>query len=109
MNTMNMNASEKLRKEILRLAGVRRHPACINTSRIAALYNFPEKAVRRELANLAEEKLIRLSGWDGRQLRPYTAWPSLDEFINSTSDGGNLQVDLLGREPEPLKAMAAHR
>jgi hypothetical protein len=83
-----------LRRELLRLAGARRHPACINTRRISAFYNVSEKSVRRELANLADDNLIRLSGWDGREMRPYSSWLSSDEFVDSNFGDGHLHVDL---------------
>lgn len=83
-----------LRRELLRLAGARLHPACISTRRISAFYSVPEKLVRRELAKLADDKLIHLSGWDGRQMRPYSSWQSSEEFIESTLGDGHLHVDL---------------
>lgn len=50
--------------------------------------------LRCELANLADDKLIRLSAWDGREMRPYTSWRGSDEFIDSNFGDGHLHVDL---------------
>jgi hypothetical protein len=69
-----------------------------NTRRISDFYNIPEKSVRRELTKLAEEKLIRPAGWDGRELRPFTAWRTADEFINSSLGAGHVHVDLWDNE-----------
>jgi len=87
-----------LRRELLRLAGARRHPAYINSKRISAFYNVPEKSVRRELAKLADDKIIYLAGWDGRQMRPYSAWENADEFVDSGAGDGHFHVDLVTRE-----------
>ena len=87
-----------LKRELLRLAGARRHPACIDTKRIAAFYNVPEKSIRRELAQLADDKIIHLSGWDGRQMKPYSSWPSADSFVDSAPEHCHFHVDLVGRE-----------
>jgi Mn-dependent DtxR family transcriptional regulator len=93
-----MDSSETVRREILRLAGIKRQSVCINTRRISDFYNIPEKSVRRELTKLAEEKLIRLAGWDGRELRPFTAWRTADEFIESSLGAGHVHVDLWDNE-----------
>jgi len=87
-----------LKRELLRLAGARRHPACIDTRRIAAFYNIPEKSIRRELAQLADDKIINLSGWDGREMRPYSAWQNADTFIESTAGSSHFHVDLVARD-----------
>jgi hypothetical protein len=70
----------------------------VNTRRISAFYGMPEKSVRRELTKLAELKMIRLAGWDGRELRPFTAWRNADEFIESSSDDGHVHVGLWDSE-----------
>jgi hypothetical protein len=74
------------------------------------VFNLPENHVRRELAKLAEEKLILLAGWDGRQLRDYTNWPSGQEFINSRLGAGHVHVALpdAGESEEGLRAFAAN-
>ena len=90
-----MNTSETVRKEILRLVKARHNSAYINTRRLSAFFNYPETSVKRVLVKLADEKLVRLSGWDGHELRPYPAWRSADDFVNSTADGGNVHVDLV--------------
>jgi hypothetical protein len=87
-----------LRRELLRLAGAHHHPACISTRRISAFYSIPEKSVRRELANLADDKLIHLSGWDGRQMRPYSSWQNADAFVDSNLGDGHLHVNLVRPE-----------
>jgi hypothetical protein len=66
--------------------------------RSSRIYSWPEKSVRRELTKLAEEKLIRLAGWDGRERRPFTAWRTVDEFINSSLGAGHVHVDLWDSE-----------
>jgi hypothetical protein len=93
-----MTSSATLRRELLRLAGARRHPACISTRRISAFYNVPEKSVRRELAKLAEDKIIHLSGWDGRQMCPYSAWPSADAFVDAGLADAHFHVNLVSNE-----------
>jgi hypothetical protein len=90
-----MTSSATVRRELLRLAGARRHPACISTRRISAFYNVPEKSVRRELARLAEDKIIHLSGWDGRQMSPFSSWASADAFVDSTLADAHFHVDLI--------------
>ena len=87
-----------LRRELLRLAGARRHPTHIDSKRISVFYNIPEKSVRRELAKLADDKMIHLTGWDGRQMRPYSAWQSADEFVDSGTADGHFHIDLVNRE-----------
>jgi hypothetical protein len=87
-----MITGDTVRRELLRLAGTKRYPICINTRRISVIFNVPEKSVRRELTKLAEQKLIRISGWDGRQVRPLDAWPNADEFVESTSGDGQVHV-----------------
>ena len=89
-----MDSFETVRRALLRLAGTEHRPAYINTRRISAFYGMPEKSVRRELTKLAELKMIRLAGWDGRELRPFTAWRNADEFIESRSDDGHVHVGL---------------
>lgn len=82
-----MNQQQNVRKEILRLVKTRHNSACINTSRLSTFYHLPEREVRRELAKLAEERIIQLSGWDGRALRPYREWRDADEFVSNAADG----------------------
>ena len=94
-----MDSFKAVRRELLRLAGAERRPAYISTRRISDFYAMPEKSVRRELAKLAEQKMIRLAGWDGRELRPFGAWRDADEFIESRRDGGHVRVGLWNNEP----------
>jgi hypothetical protein len=103
-----MNSNEALRREILRLAKAGNHAVCIRTHQLSALYNVPEPLVRRELASLAEKKLIRLSDWDGHQRRYYEHWPSAEDFVNSKSERGHCHIEMLpAQEPEKLGAAAA--
>jgi hypothetical protein len=87
-----------LKRELLRLAGARRHPACIDSKRVAAFYNVPEKLIWRELAKLADDQVIHLSGWDGRQMKPYSSWPNADSFVDSAPENCHFHVHLVGRE-----------
>lgn len=98
-----MNQQQSIRKEILRLVRTRHDCACINTQRLSAFYNVPETEVRRELTRLAEERVIQLSGWDGRALRPYREWRSAEEFVNKAGDG-HVHVEM---EMETAKAACA--
>lgn len=91
-----MNLQQSMRKEILRLVRARHNSACINTRRLSMFYNLPEKEVRRELTRLADEHVILLSGWDGRQMRPYLQQNNMEEFLDSALDGGYVHVDLVG-------------
>jgi hypothetical protein len=93
-----MDSFERVRRELLRLAGAKRHSICVNTRRISALYNIPEKSVRRELTNLAGQNIIRVSAWDGRQVRSIDAWPSVEEFVDSQLGDGHVHVDLCEKE-----------
>jgi hypothetical protein len=93
-----MDSLQRMRKEILRLVRIGHHSALIDVHRVSALYNIPEKSVREEIAKLADEKLIQLSGWDGREIRPYSSWGSAKEFVESQQDGGQLRVDLVEQE-----------
>ena len=79
-----MTSTELMRREILRLARATRHSAFISTHRLSAFYNVSEKCVRCELAKLAEENRIRVAGWQ-----------SGEEFIEKSSDGLAVRVDLL--------------
>ena len=93
-----MTSSATLRRELLRLAGARRQPACISAKRMSAFYNVPERSVRRELAKLAEDKVIHLSGWDGRQMCPYASWQNADAFVDSAFNDAHFHVDLINRD-----------
>jgi hypothetical protein len=93
-----MESLERMKKEILRLVKVGHHSAVIDVHRVSVMCHVPEKMVREEIAKLAEQKLIRVAGWDGREVRPYSAWSSAKEFVESQKDGGQLQVDLVEQE-----------
>ena len=90
-----MISDEYIQREILRLAGNNHKSASISTRRISAFYNVPEGRIRRQLTTLAEQKKIRLTGWDGRAPRLYQEWANADDFVNSHADGGHFRVDLL--------------
>ena len=90
-----MISDEYVQREILRLAGNNHKSACISTRRISAFYNVPEPRIRRQLTLLAEQKKIKLTGWDGRALRPYSEWANAEDFVNSHTDGGHFHVELL--------------
>ena len=90
-----MITDEYVQREILRLAGNTHRSACISTRRISAFYNVPESRIRRQLTALAEQKKITLTGWDGRELRPYSEWASAEDFVNSHADGGHFRVELV--------------
>jgi hypothetical protein len=90
-----MISDEFVQKEILRLAGNSHKSACISTRRISAFYNVPERRIRKQLTLLAEQKKIRLTGWNGRALCPYSDWANSEDFVNSQADGGHFHVDLL--------------
>jgi hypothetical protein len=90
-----MISDEFVQKEILRLARNTHKSACISTRRISAFYNMPESRIRRQLTTLAEQKKIRLTGWDGRGPRPYSEWANAEDFVNSHADGGHFHVELV--------------
>jgi hypothetical protein len=90
-----MNRTELMRREILRLAGATSRQAFISVKRLSAFYNLPEKSVRNELTRLAEEKRIRLAGWDGRQVRPLAEWRNPEEFVESAPEGFPVRVELV--------------
>lgn len=92
-----MDSLQLVRREFLRLMRSKNHSLCINTRRISALYNLPEKTVRRELTKLAEEKMVRLAGWDGRELRPLDAWATADEFVESQFGDGHVLLEFWDR------------
>lgn len=71
-----MNAVADLRKEVFRLTRL----------------HLSERRIREELANLAQRKLIPLRSWDGHQLREISSWSNPEEFINSTSDAGDVHA-----------------
>ena len=71
-----MNAVADLRKEVFRLTRL----------------HLSERRIREELANLAQRKLILLRSWDGHQLREISSWSNPKEFINSTSDAGDVHA-----------------
>jgi hypothetical protein len=90
-----MNSTEMIRQEILRLAGTSRRAAFISVRRLSAFYNVTEVSVRSELTKLAEEKRIRLSGWDGQQVRPMAEWRNKDEFVEKAPAGVPVRVELV--------------
>ncbi|HUI76021.1 MAG TPA: hypothetical protein VLX32_13810 [Candidatus Acidoferrum sp.] len=90
-----------MRKEILRLVKARHNSAFIDIQRMSVLYNIPERKVREELTKLADEKVIRLAGWDGKGTRAYTSSGNADEFVNSTLNS-HLHVDLVEQESKEL-------
>jgi DeoR/GlpR family transcriptional regulator of sugar metabolism len=79
-----MTPTELMRQEILRLTRATRHSAFISTRRLSAFYNVPEKTVRCELAKLADENRIRLTGGQ-----------SNEEFIEKSPEGVAVRVDLV--------------
>jgi hypothetical protein len=104
-----MNSLEAVRFEVLRLAKVGGKRVCIRTHQLCGVFNVSEGHVRRELAKLAEEKLILLAGWDGREIRDYANWPSGEEFINSRLGAGHVHVALpsAGEAEQGLRTFAA--
>ena len=90
-----MITDEFVQREILRLAGINHKSACISTRRMSAFYNVPEPRIRRQLTTLADQKKIRLTGWDGRALRPYSDWACAEDFVNSHADGGHFHVEFV--------------
>ncbi len=87
-----MNAIADLRKEVLRLTKIHHRSVCFRIPQLAAYYRLPERRVREELVNLAGKNLIRLSSWDGHQLRDISNWSNPEEFINSKSDAGHVHA-----------------
>jgi hypothetical protein len=47
---------------------------------------------------MAEDKLINLTGWDGRQMRPYSYWQNADAFVEAGLPDGHFHVDLIPRD-----------
>jgi len=90
-----MNSTEMMKREILRLAGATARSAFISVRRLSAFYNVPEKTVRRELTNMADENRIRLAGWDGRQVRPLAEWRNREEFVDNAPEGFPVRVELV--------------
>jgi len=89
-----MNSVLDLRREVLRLAKIQNRAVCLRIPQLAAYYNLPERRVREEFADLAQKNLIRLSSWDGKQLRDISAWSTPQEFVQSTCDGGHVHIGL---------------
>jgi len=90
-----MNSTEMMKREILRLARATTRSAFISVRGLSAFYNVPEKTVRRELTNMAEENRIRLAGWDGRRVRPLAEWRNRDEFVENAPEGFPVRVELV--------------
>lgn len=90
-----MDSKELMRREILRLAAASSRSAFISVKRLSAFYSVSEKSVRRELTQLAAEHRIRVSGWDGRQVRPLTEWGNREEFVEQAPEGFPVRVELL--------------
>ncbi len=44
------------------------------------------------MARLATQHAIGLAAWDGRQVRPFEAWRSADEFVDSKSGDGHVHL-----------------
>ena len=89
-----MDSLTLVRRELLRLVRSGKHSICINTRRVAALYNVSERSVRREVAKLAEEKGVRLAGWDGQEVRPIDAWRSANDFVECELGDGHVLLDI---------------
>ena len=102
-----MNSTELMRQEILRLARATRRSAFINVKRLSAFYNVPEVSVRSELTKLAEQKRIRLAGWDGKEVRPMEEWWSKDEFVERAPAGVPVKVELVEESAALAKAAGA--
>jgi len=73
-----------MRREILRLARATCQGAFISTRRLSGFYNVPEKNVRRELVQLAEENRIRFRAAQDRE-----------EFIERFPEGLAVRIDLV--------------
>lgn len=101
-----MNCMDYMKRELLRLAGAHSSPTSLSTRRISAFYNISEKLVRQELTKLAEEKKISLSAWDGRSLKPYRAWGTAEEFVESTYGEGQVHIGLCPAEEAPIAKAA---
>ena len=71
---------------------VQRNTALVRTQQLSRFYNVPEKRVRKELVELAQQKIVRLYGWDGRQMRALEAWPNGNDFIESRIEDEYLRV-----------------
>jgi hypothetical protein len=87
-----MNPVGDLRKEVLRMTKTRSQAVCFRVSQLAAFYHLPERRIRQELATLAQKNLIRLSSWDGHQIRELSNWSNPEEFIDSTADAGHVHA-----------------
>lgn len=79
-----MTSTELMSREILRLTSATQRSAFINTRRLSAFYNVSEKSVRQELAKLAGENRIRLTGWQNKE-----------EFVASAPENLAVRVDLV--------------
>lgn len=90
-----MNSTEMMRREILRLVRTRGNSTFLNVKRLSAFYNVSEVSVRSELTKLADEKRIRLAGWDGKEMRPMAEWRSRDEFVERAPAGVPVRVELV--------------
>ena len=66
------------------MARATRQSAFISTRRLSGFYNVPEKNVRRELVQLAEENRIRFSAAQNRE-----------EFIERSPEGIAVRIDLV--------------
>ncbi len=88
-----MNSLLSLRKEVLRLASRRSGTVCLRTYQLSTYFNIPERRIREEFATMARERLIRLSSWDGHQMRSYSDAASLGDFVNSSLDHGHIHIE----------------
>jgi hypothetical protein len=103
----SMNSTEMMRREILRLAGATQRSAFISVKRLSAFYNVSEVGVLSELTKLADEKRIRLSGWDGKEVRPMAEWRNKDEFVERAPAGVPVRVELVEESGVLAKAAGA--
>jgi hypothetical protein len=62
------------------------------TIQLSIRFGIPEPHAREILIELAGEKFISLSAWDGDRERAIDKWPDLDIFFNSPWDGGHVRV-----------------
>jgi len=88
-----MNSVDSVRCEILRLVKAHRNTAFVHAQQLSRFYNVPEKRIRRELVELAKKKIVRLYGWDGRQMQAFEAWTNPNDFIESRIEDEYLRIE----------------
>jgi hypothetical protein len=94
-----MGVTQRVRNAVLKSAAnpLMAKPLSIRIFELANKHHIEERHIREILVAMADERLISLKAWDQSafQAVPYDQWSSIDEFFDSTQDGGYKRIEIL--------------